>query len=121
METRIFLIELLLALASLITTANHATGQDKPRPETKPPAPKSADHATTGDQNAAGELNDPALKQAVIWPGMTRAGAVVLPNGWALNRPGARASSAICRSRSPCIRPSPTWPSSMRDTVSMKL
>jgi YVTN family beta-propeller protein len=91
METRIFLIELLLAVASLIGTANRARGQDKPRPETKAPALKSADHATTGDQNAAGELNDPALKQAVIWPGMTRAGAVVLPNGWAL-KPAGRQS-----------------------------
>src|SRR5258708_12041210 len=91
METRIFLIELLLALSSLIGTANWAVGQDKPRPETKAPAPKSADHATTGDENATGQASESALKQAVIWPGMTRAGAVVLPNGWSL-KPAGRQS-----------------------------
>ena len=91
METRNFLIELLLALACLIGTANCAAAQDKPRPETKAPAPKAADHATTGDESAAGETNGPALKQAVIWPGMTRAGTVVLPNGWSL-KPAGRQS-----------------------------
>ena len=91
METRIFLIELLLGLSSLIGTASWAVGQDKPRPETKAPAPKSADHATTGDENATGQASDSASNQAVIWPGMTRAGAVVLPNGWSL-KPAGRQS-----------------------------
>ena len=108
METRIFWLKMLLAFASLIGTSHLADAQEKSPQKTKAPAPKSADHATTGDQNALGETNNPTHKQAVIWPGMTRAGATVLcPTAGHSNRPAVRRSWGICRSRSPCIRAEP--------------
>ena len=59
METRIFWLKMLLAFASLIGTSHLADAQEKSPQKTKAPAPKSADHATTGDQNALGEMNNP--------------------------------------------------------------
>jgi YVTN family beta-propeller protein len=89
MDRRTLRIALFLTLASFASLcSNDSTAQDKPQPKTKATAPKSADHATTGDENAAGEMTGPALKQNSIWPGMTRAGKMLLPNGWSLQPAG---------------------------------
>ena len=68
--------------------AGTSVAQDKAQLKPKTQAPQSADHATTGDENATGEGTNLALKQTAIWPGMTRAGTVLLPNGWSLKPAG---------------------------------
>jgi YVTN family beta-propeller protein len=89
MDQRTVKIALFLALASPAGLASGTSaGQDKPQPKSKAQAPKSADHATTGEENNAGEGNGPNVKQSAIWPGMTRAGTVLLPNGWSLKPAG---------------------------------
>jgi len=84
----------LLALASCIGTADQrAAAQDKPPSESKaqPPRAKSADHATDGEEGSHAATKALTPQQGVVWPGMTRAGRVVLPNGWSL-KPAGRQS-----------------------------
>ena len=80
---RLFLIAILVAVASL----GPARAQDKPKsePEAQQPRSKAADHATEGEEQGASGL---AAKEKIVWPGMTRAGTVVLPNGWSLKPAG---------------------------------
>jgi DNA-binding beta-propeller fold protein YncE len=65
---------------------------DKPAPAATQPAqePKAADHATAGDDQsrAGGETDGSPAGDGIIWPGMTRSGVVVLPNGWSLKPAG---------------------------------
>jgi YVTN family beta-propeller protein len=65
-----------------------ATAQDKAQNETKPQPRRAAEHATTDDGNSTGDMNGRANDQGTIWPGMTRAGSVLLPNGWSLKPAG---------------------------------
>ncbi len=50
--------------------------------------PKAADHATANDAGSAPRSSVPAGGQPIVWPGMSRAGVVVLPSGWALKPAG---------------------------------
>ena len=72
-------------------TSGLSLAQDKPQAETKAPARKAAEHATTGDETNAGNTTHTGLKPGATWPGMTRAGTVLLPNGWSL-KPAGRQS-----------------------------
>ncbi len=80
---RLFPIAILVAVASL----GSARAQEKPKsePEAQQPRSKAADHATEGEEQGASGL---AAKEKIVWPGMTRAGTVVLPNGWSLKPAG---------------------------------
>jgi len=87
-------IAVLLALASFIGTADQrAAAQEKPSAETKAQAQraKAAEHATLGQEGSRAATKALAPQQEVIWPGMTRAGTVLLPNGWSL-KPAGRQS-----------------------------
>jgi DNA-binding beta-propeller fold protein YncE len=81
----------LIGSACLVETAARA-GDDQPASPAKSQVqePKAADHATAGDDQsrAGGETNGSSLGDGVVWPGMTRSGAVVLPNGWSLKPAG---------------------------------
>ncbi len=84
-------ITLLLALAPCTGMLGAALAQEKPPAEAKSQTPrtKAAEHATEAEEGAAtGEKL--ALSQQVIWPGMTRAGTVVLPNGWSIKPAGGQ-------------------------------
>ncbi len=50
------------------------------------PVPRAADHATVEDRENATAAAQP--KDRAVWPGMTRAGTVLLPNGWSLKPAG---------------------------------
>ncbi len=67
-----------------------AAADDKVPVATKAQEPKAADHATAGDDHsrAGGDATNPSLREAIVWPGMTRAGTIVLPNGWSLKPAG---------------------------------
>ena len=56
--------------------------------ETKPQGSraKAADHATEGTQQGRGDSHQ--VKEPATWPGMTRAGTILLPNGWSLKPAG---------------------------------
>jgi DNA-binding beta-propeller fold protein YncE len=87
MDQRTVKIAFILTLASFGgPTIGSAVAQDKPQP--KAPARKAAEHATTGDENNPGEAKGQNAKQGATWPGMTRAGTVLLPNGWSLKPAG---------------------------------
>jgi DNA-binding beta-propeller fold protein YncE len=79
-------IVFLPAFACFISLAGLAAEQEKPDPKAQLPRSKGAEHATEGDEAGADSLF--AGKEKVVWPGMTRAGTVVLPNGWSLKPPG---------------------------------
>ncbi len=78
-----------LALLTAVAFLTSAGAQEKPPTEQKTQAPrtKAAEHATEGEENGAST----DTKDKVVWPGMTRAGRVVLPNGWSL-KPAGRQS-----------------------------
>ncbi len=61
-----------------------ATAQQEPRN-------KAADHATSEGDRSRAALTAPADKGRVTWPGMTREGTVLLPNGWSLKPAGRQA------------------------------
>jgi DNA-binding beta-propeller fold protein YncE len=84
---RSFPVAFILAAAYF---TNPAVAQEKPSPEPKPQAPrtKAAEHATEGEENAAGDSNAANAKDKIVWPGATPAGTVVLPNGWSLKPAG---------------------------------
>jgi DNA-binding beta-propeller fold protein YncE len=92
MARRTFEITLLLALAPIIGTFKPVAAQDKPPTDTKSQTPRSkaAEHATEGEDSPA-TAEKMGASQQVVWPGMTRAGTVVLPNGWSL-KPAGRQS-----------------------------
>jgi DNA-binding beta-propeller fold protein YncE len=72
-------------------SARRAAAQDKPPAETKAQTPKAADHATDVEDKNQTDAKGPLPKQGVVWPGMSRAGTIVLPNGWSL-KPAGRQS-----------------------------
>jgi DNA-binding beta-propeller fold protein YncE len=83
-----------LALATLIATSmQKAVAQERPSShvKTEQSRSKAAEHSTQGDEFSLGAVKALAPHQAVIWPGMTRAGIFVLPNGWSL-KPAGRQS-----------------------------
>lgn len=87
MDPRAVRIAFFLTIASFThLTSDMAVAHDKPEPQTQ--APKSAEHATTGEENTTGYANGLNPKQSTIWPGMTRTGTVLLPNGWSLKPAG---------------------------------
>src|SRR5689334_22825340 len=55
------------------------------------PAKKAADHATVEKEGARGRATPPVTAGHITWPGMTREGTVLLPNGWSL-KPAGRQS-----------------------------
>ena len=83
---RSFPIAFLLVVACL----RPAGAQEKPKPEShaQQPRTKAAEHVTEGEENGVGDLSGPNAKEKIVWPGMTRAGTVVLPNGWSLKPAG---------------------------------
>jgi YVTN family beta-propeller protein len=89
-------IAALLALVMFIgtgATASLAAAQERLPAEAKiqPPRSKAAEHATDGDDPSQGGTKGTAPQPGVVWPGMTSAGTVILPNGWSL-RPAGRQS-----------------------------
>ena len=57
------------------------------QPATKP-APRAADHATVEDKDEGSSSAATAGHDKIAWPGMTRSGTVLLPNGWSLKPAG---------------------------------
>jgi YVTN family beta-propeller protein len=89
MEVRALMIAISLASATFAGMASPArAAQDKPRRETKHQARPAAEHATTGDDDSVGKSAAGVHGQPAIWPGMTRVGSVLLPNGWSLEPAG---------------------------------
>ena len=84
---RSFPIAFMLAAACLTSPV---AAQEKPSSEPKAQAPrtKAAEHATEGEENGAGDGIGANAKDKIVWPGATRAGTVVLPNGWSLKPAG---------------------------------
>ena len=52
------------------------------------PSKKAADHATVEKEGARGRATPPVAAGRITWPGMTRDGTVLLPNGWSLKPAG---------------------------------
>ncbi len=84
-------VSLLSAFLIVSVTTRVSTAQDKPQAKPATSVPKAADHATVGRENSAGEMTGPGSKQPATWPGMTRTGTLLLPNGWSL-KPAGRQS-----------------------------
>ncbi len=85
MARRSWGIALMLAWAS---GAAAADPQQAGTQQSQAQGKRAADHATVeGDQNRAGSAAEPG-KKGITWPGMTRDGAVLLPNGWSLKPAG---------------------------------
>ena len=55
------------------------------------PRDKAADHATAEGNRGRAGATTPEGKELITWPGMTRAGTVLLPNGWSLKPAGRQA------------------------------
>jgi DNA-binding beta-propeller fold protein YncE len=69
--------------------ADHrAAAQDKPPAGIKAQPSKAADHATDVEDKSQADAKGQAPNHGVVWPGMTRAGTIVLPNGWSLKPAG---------------------------------
>jgi YVTN family beta-propeller protein len=83
---RLFPIAFLVGVACV----SPARAQEKPKSEPKPQQPrtKAAEHATEGEEGGAGDASGLIAKEKIVWPGMNRAGTVVLPNGWSLKPAG---------------------------------
>ena len=81
-----------LRFALLVTVVcfARAQAQEKPRSDPKPQRPeaKAAEHATEAGESGVDGPKASDAKAKVVWPGMTRAGTVVLPNGWSLKPAG---------------------------------
>jgi DNA-binding beta-propeller fold protein YncE len=79
------------AILMTLAFVSPGIGQDKPQsePKTQTPRAKAVEHATEEGERATVESKTSPGNDKVVWPGMTRAGAVVLPNGWSL-RPAGR-------------------------------
>src|SRR5262245_50241760 len=76
-------IVLLLALATKAGWAGHPAADE-------PQRQKAADHATVEADRARSGSAQPD-KGSITWPGMTRDGSVLLPNGWSLKPAGQQA------------------------------
>src|SRR5437660_1584204 len=62
-----------------------------PAAEPQAPGTKAADHATVeADRAGSGSASQPG-RNPIVWPGMTRDGTVLLPNGWSLKPAGRQA------------------------------
>ena len=91
------------------------------RPTRRPSLPRrpiTRPTARTKNQTDAKGLSP---KQGVVWPGMTRAGTVVLPNGWSLKPAGRQIAAG--RSAGPdrrASRASRSWRSSTPATASTR-
>jgi YVTN family beta-propeller protein len=83
-------------IAIMLTVAGFslARGQEKAQPEPKDQQPrtKAAEHAPDGEGIGASDSKGTDEKDRVVWPGMTRAGTVILPNGWSLKPAGRQAA-----------------------------
>jgi YVTN family beta-propeller protein len=87
-------IATLLVLVLFIgMTLRRVAAQEKPPAETKAqtPLPKAAEHSTEGQEASQATVSAPTSQPGVVWPGMTPAGTVLLPNGWSL-KPAGRQS-----------------------------
>ncbi len=85
-------ITMFLSLAlSLGVADRRVAAQNKPPADTKAQPRNAADHATEAEDKNQAEVTGMSPKQGVVWPGMTRAGTIVLPNGWSL-KPAGRQS-----------------------------
>jgi YVTN family beta-propeller protein len=89
MARRTYEITLLLVMAPFIGILQAVAAQEKPPADVKSQTPRSkaAEHATEGE-DAAGTGEKTAASRQVVWPGMTRTGTIVLPNGWSLKPAG---------------------------------
>ena len=98
------------AIVLMLAGTSGAWAAEPQQAGTQPPTaqPKSAaDHATVENDPTRSGSAAMAGKRGITWPGMTRAGSVLLPNGWSLKPAGRQSSWAICRSRSRCTRAEP--------------
>jgi YVTN family beta-propeller protein len=79
-----------IAMLIVIAFLKPGNGQDKPQfePNTQTPRAKAAEHAIGEETNGAGGSKNSAGNELVVWPGMTRGGSVLLPNGWSLKPAG---------------------------------
>ncbi len=75
-------------LAAFMVAPAGAQERPKSEPQTQAPRQKAAEHATEGDENSAGDTNGPNARDKIVWPGATRAGTILLPNGWSLKPAG---------------------------------
>jgi YVTN family beta-propeller protein len=92
MPQRILGIALFLIWALSIGLADHRAGaQNHPPADTKAQPPRAADHATDVEDKNQTDAKGHSPRQGVVWPGMTHAGTIVLPNGWSL-KPAGRQS-----------------------------
>jgi len=85
-------IVICLALVSNAYFATRAADDAKPAVAAQQQERKAADHATAtaGDDPSrpGGETNGSSPGSTIVLPGMTRSGAIVLPNGWSLKPAG---------------------------------
>jgi DNA-binding beta-propeller fold protein YncE len=81
-------IAIVSLLGVVVSLSPRAASQEKPPPSTPAQTPRAADHATTKDDDAQSRATARDQNSAVVWPGLTRAGTVVLPNGWSLKPAG---------------------------------
>jgi DNA-binding beta-propeller fold protein YncE len=81
---------ILIAILMTVACFTGAKAQEKPKTQrdSQSPRTKAAEHATEAGEAATGESKNSAGKEKVVWPGMTRTGAIVLPNGWSLKPAG---------------------------------
>jgi DNA-binding beta-propeller fold protein YncE len=78
-----------LGIVLALVWASGARGGQPPVPQSQEPRAKAAEHATVnagvGTPTASGPQNGRRLP---TWPGLTRDGSVLLPNGWSLKPAG---------------------------------
>jgi DNA-binding beta-propeller fold protein YncE len=92
MAQRVLGIGWLVFVASIgAVTGGGAVGQEKPADVKKAERPKAADHATETDDKSTVDAKAGTGVGKAVWPGMSRSGTVVLPNGWSL-KPAGRQS-----------------------------
>jgi DNA-binding beta-propeller fold protein YncE len=88
MSQRTFGTVLLLASLASLTCGGRAPGaQEKARESTAAQRSSTAEHATVEKDTPAGSRGH-GTSRGILWPGMTGAGTVVLPNGWSLKPAG---------------------------------
>jgi DNA-binding beta-propeller fold protein YncE len=73
------------SIGTTVARAKDESQRQQPLPEQRT---RAADHATD-QEKAQQDATGRTLAQGTIWPGMTPAGTVLLPNGWSL-RPAGR-------------------------------
>jgi DNA-binding beta-propeller fold protein YncE len=80
-------IFLRIALVLSWTSGGRAAAQEKAQDANPSERTKAAEHATV-DEKSPGQTSGRPPSSAAVWPGLTRAGTVVLPNGWSLKPAG---------------------------------